>query len=275
MNRILIPTDFSKNARGAFEYAYNLSKGEEVEFYLLNAFEPPNTSGAMLVSLDEILEKEAMSDLKREQAILQKSFPGTTIHVITEYGPLESAVRKVNIDYQIDYVVMGTQGASGVRKVLIGSNTQRVIESVVRPVLAIPEDYKFKPVKKILFATDLKPMDYSFIARQICYIANKFDSHIYILYVETDTRKIDLQKEVAALEMDKLFAKRSHSFHLEECDNVVKGVDHFVDEHNIDMVVMVPKKITFFDRLFKRSVTEQFAFQARTPLLAMKEQEKD
>ena len=50
---------------------------------------------------------------------------------------------------------MGTQGASGLKEIFIGSVTNGgVIRNTHTPILAIPHDYEYRPVKTIIFAVD-------------------------------------------------------------------------------------------------------------------------
>lgn len=272
MKKVLVPTDFSDNARNAFDFAVQLSGIEGCEYILLNAYKTPSASGGMLVSLDEVLEKEGIKDLKREKIKLENNYPGINISLKCRLGELDNAVRKTNIEEQVDYVIMGTQGASGLQKVLVGSNTQRVIQNVVRPVFAIPENYSFRKMEKIAFAADLKKINNKKALAPVVALAEKFDATIMMLHVhDADLADAEFEEEKNRLELDQLFANVKHSYHVEKNDNIVEGIGNFVNEHGIDLLAMVPRRVSLLESFFKTSITKSFAFQASVPLLALKD----
>lgn len=273
MKKVLIPTDFSENARNAMEYAIQLSGINGYEFVLLNAFKTPNAgSGGMLVSLDEVLEKEGVKDLKREKIYFEEKYPGINISIRCKHGELDNVIRKTNIEEEIDYVIMGTQGSSGVQKVLVGSNTQRVIENVVRPVVAIPEGYEYRSLKKIVFASDLKRVQNGSTFDPIVELATIFNAQVLILHAINDpTEDFNYEEEKNRLELDKVFKDIDHSYHVEVNSSTVDGINNFIDEHNAEVLALMPRTVSFLEGLFKSSVTRSFAFQAKIPLLAIKE----
>ena len=276
MKKVLVPTDFSDNAKNAFGYAVQLSGIEGYEYVLLNSYKTPTAGGGMLVSLDEVLEKEGIKDLKREKLILEERFPGVQISLKCRLGELDNAIRRTNIEEQVDYVIMGTQGASGLQKVLVGSNTQRVIQNVIRPVLAIPENYTFKPLKKILFAADLKTIKNRSTLAPVLELADKFSAEVLILHVlDSLENKSEVEEEKNRLELDELFENVSHSYHVEVNKDTVEGINNFINQFNIDLLAMVPRKVSFIESFFRKSVTETFTFQANIPLLAVKDKDDE
>ena len=276
MKKVLIPTDFSDNARNAFDYAVQLSGIEGYEYILLNAYKTPTAGGGMLVSLDEILEREGIKDLKREKIKFEEKYPGINISLKCRLGELDNAIRRTNIEEQVDYVTMGTQGASGIQQVLVGSNTQRVMQNVVRPVLAIPESYSFKKLKKVVFAADLKKIKSRSTLAPILELADKFGATIMILHVmEKTIENFDIEEEKNRLELDDLFRNVDHSYHVEVNPNIVEGINNFITEHDAELLAMVPRRVSFIESFFKTSVTKSFTFQANIPLLAVKDIESE
>jgi nucleotide-binding universal stress UspA family protein len=271
--KILIPTDFSDSARKAFEYAYALFKGfDNVEFTLLNTYEMPSTgsAGGVMMSLEEAMKKESENDLKLEKKQLTSLYPGTKVGTVSRYGTLENSVSRTNNEEKVDIVVMGTHGASGIKKALIGSNTEKVMETSEVPVISVPKGWEFRPIKRIVYATDLRKMEKLDSLNAICQIADHFDATIHIVYVAEKASDIDLENEVSKLPLNDYFSKRNREFKVIESDKIADGIDVYVQTIDADLIVLFPKATTFWGKIFSRSVTEQLAFQSSVPMLTIK-----
>lgn len=272
--KILIPTDFSESARAAFDYAYHLLNGfDDAQFVLLNSYEMPasGSAGGVMMNLEEAMKKESENDLKLELRYLNKTYPGIQVTSVCRYGTLENSVIRTNNEEDVDFVIMGTHGASGLKKVLIGSNAMKVIENVERPVITVPKGWKFKEIKNIIYATDLKRLENVDSLKPLCKLAEVFDATIHIVYVTDEDADIDLEKEVSKLPLNEVFSKRTRKFKVIHSDDVAESIDKYVAEINADMTVLIPKAASFWDKLFNRSVTIQMAFNTKVPMLAIKD----
>ena len=160
MKNILLPTDFSKNAWNAITYAIELYKNEPCTFYLLNTY-TPNIAASRFMATVVTSESLAVESYSKEglNAVLNniQSKYNNKLHsfkTISSFSLLADEVRELVNEYNIDMVIMGTKGASGVSEVFMGSNAVRVIKAVKNcPVLAIPEDFTFGKPKEIAFGT--------------------------------------------------------------------------------------------------------------------------
>ena len=273
--KVLIPTDFSKSARSAFDYGYQLVKElSGLEIILLNSYEMPTAgvSGGVMMNLEEAMEKESKNDLLLEVKELKEIYPDVEIRTISRYGSIVNSITRTCSEEEVDFVVMGTHGASGLKKALIGSNTQKVIENCSVPVISVPKDWKFKKIKNIVYATDLNRLENPAILAPICSLAETEDATIHIVYVAKHKGEIDLKKEVENLPLNKHFKDRPREFVLIESKDVSEGIDKYVNEIAADLVVMIPKDATFWNSLFRRSITEKLAFQLKVPMLSLKDQ---
>jgi nucleotide-binding universal stress UspA family protein len=272
--RVLIPTDFSESARAAFDYGYQLvNHHNDLEMILLNSYEMPKVgaSGGVMMNLESAMAKESERDLSIEIKALQDKYPNLKITSVSRYGTLENSISRTCNELIVNFVVMGTHGASGLKKALIGSNTQSVIENVAAPVISVPRDWKYRSIKNIVYATDLQRLENAEILKPICALAEEANATIHIVYVAKSHSEIDLEKEVEKLPLNDYFSGRERKFMVIESHNVADGIDSYVKEIDADIVVMIPKEASFWESLFKRSVTEQLAFQSKIPLLSLRD----
>jgi nucleotide-binding universal stress UspA family protein len=185
MKRILLPTDFSDNARNAMEYALNMFGANDMEYIIVNIYAEPYSNTELLVSVDEILEKDSEKGLEEDHAYLKSLFPKESfqIQLWSKYGGLPFEINRICEEEKIDYIVMGTKGASGLKKVLIGSNTADVIKTVKTPVLSIPENIKYITLSQIAFTTDYDSLNDKHALDPLVWIAKEKHSQIKIVNV--------------------------------------------------------------------------------------------
>ncbi|MDD3459575.1 MAG: universal stress protein, partial [Weeksellaceae bacterium] len=158
MKHILVPTDFSKASEVAIDFAVHAAKYLKARITLLNSFEVAEGNYTDLMGVnreftnDLITEAKAkINDLRNE--FIKKSDSDIDIDTVISIKSLTDAINEVGESKNIDLVVMGTLGATGIMTKLLGSNTSDVIGKTKIPVMAIPADYKWKKPENILLAT--------------------------------------------------------------------------------------------------------------------------
>ncbi|MFN0051569.1 MAG: universal stress protein [Planctomycetales bacterium] len=148
LQKILFPTDFSENARCAQEYACALAEQFHSELHVLYVLqdvalvmpEPGAMFAIPAVNLDEI-EESAQRALT---TIIDPNWPQTKIHRSTRRGAPFVEIVRYATDNQIDLIVMGTHGRSGLPHLLLGSVAEKVVRKAGCPVLTVrPTDHKF------------------------------------------------------------------------------------------------------------------------------------
>ena len=138
MKRILIPTDFSEDALNAADFALRMYQYKKYEIILLHVFQIPALTDRVIPKHDA-LKSEAVFNLHKEAKRIRAVSPR---NIVSEYsarlGNLVSVVDRQVKEGNIDLVIMGTDGALGLKDVLFGSNTSDVIEKIDCPILVIP-----------------------------------------------------------------------------------------------------------------------------------------
>ena len=275
--RILLPTDFSKNAWNALKYAGELYKYEEVDFYILNAFKVQSYDiESIFVAkpgdkvYDEALEHsegELRKTLKRIE--IKNVYPDHTYFTMSIFDTALDAIKRAVELKDIDMVVMGTKGTSDSKSVIYGSNTIDVMEKVRNcPVLAIPNNVVYKEPKEIVFPTSFKT---HFKRRELKYlyeIAKITNSTVRILHINMEEGLSDLQQQNKDL-LESFLDGVKYSFHWLDNVSVNAGLDEFVRTRGSDMIVFINKKHTFFDSLFTRPMAKDLGSSTQIPLLVL------
>ncbi len=138
-NRILIPTDGSETSERAAEHGVKLAKVTGAEVIYLYVIDISSFSGipteAIWENMRGLLEEEGKSSLSKVEAIAKEN--DVKVESIVKEGIPSEDISKTAEEKQVDVIVMGTAGRSGLDKLLLGSVTEKIIRTAPCPVLVI------------------------------------------------------------------------------------------------------------------------------------------
>ena len=167
---------------------------------------------------------------------------------------------------------MGMKGTGYLREKLIGSITTSLIKKAKSPVLAIDRRVKFGSIKKIALACDYTETKSKSILDPLKELAHLFKSHIYVLNVVRELDTVPpVSKAVAGIKLDHSLEGINHSFHYTKSEDVIEGINDFVDEKKVDMLVMIPRMHTMLQNILHEPHAKRMAFHTKVPLLALHE----
>ncbi len=276
MKKIILPTDFSDNSWNAITYAVQLFKDEVVTFYLLNTYTPiiHHYEQTMFISsqygLADAMRETSIKRLNEFKTKIISEFNNEnhTFETISEFNMLVPEIKEIIKEKDIDYVIMGTKGATGAIEVLLGSNTVQIFKNVKCPVLAIPNDFAFEPPQEILFPTDYEINYQNNHIKPIIDIAKKHKSRVNIMHVFVDKELSESQeknKEVLKSKMKKV----SYLFHDIKDQNITTAINDFQIKSKINLLIMINNKHSFFENLFFKSTLNQIGFHLKVPFLVI------
>jgi len=270
MAKILVPTDFSSNSLNAARYAVQLYGTEGNEFIVLNSFMMPRGAASTMWSIDDLLAKEAhegvesfIARMREEPALANAQFTPAI-----EHGDLPNVVDRFAHDPEPpEIVVMGTQGATGLKEVLMGSNTADVIKRGGLPVLAVPQDANYRAPKRIILADDGGPVRKESI-KVLVDVARWSHAEVMIVRV-TDPERAG--EEVGDSAYDVLLGAVPHSHHFISGENVNTALHDLADQSDADLVVVLHRKRGLFEQLFHRSTSTKLAMHTHIPMLVLQQ----
>jgi len=272
--RILLPTDFSKLSVIPVYYAAKLARKIKAEIILFHSVHveamPRASTSFQSGQLMNAMSENALADLEELAAKLKEDV-GDDLQVSwqIEVGlPMKEALETFAAANKIDLIIMGTKGASGLKKVLMGSNTVSVISNSKIPVIAVPEFAYFNNIHKIVYASDLQDVENEIEA--LLPFARLFDASIHLLHIAQP----ESEPPVVAATLEKALIDNYQypniAVHILESDNVVEAIDAFIAANGANILAMFTHKPTFFEKLFGQSVTREMAFHSNVALLTMK-----
>lgn len=275
--RILIPTDFSKNALSAMRYALDLYGKLNCEFYFLHVFQLDsyNTDSLIIPELGSAVYESAKreSEQKFEKLLdmleLHRDNPKHSYHTISTFNVLSEALKQTIAKKDIQLVVMGTRGATADREIIFGGNTVNAMEKIREcPVLAIPPYTRFTPPKEIVFPTDYKAIFKRKELRYLIEIAKMHGTAIRVLYVSKKGDLTESQENNKNL-LGNILSATDHSFHTLSEKDVSDGITSFVESRESDMIAFINHKHFFFGSIFSKPLVKEIGYEAIVPILAL------
>jgi len=149
---ILVPTDFTPCSQRAVSYAAELARRFDAEVVLVHAIEaplnlPPHTlvhSDAQGLSMPIMDYVREAADRRMGAALEELTLGKVRARSVVEVGDVRDVTLAQAERLPADLIVMGTNGRTGLRHLLIGSVAEDVVRRAPVPVLTIrvPEDDK-------------------------------------------------------------------------------------------------------------------------------------
>jgi len=282
MRKILIPTDFSKNAMNAIQYGIDLFKYEISEFYFMHAYQDDIYADEVSLTR-ETLENAKTKAIKRSIEQLQ-----STLDTITEISPnprhiynivssnslLLDEADKIVDEENIDIIVMGTHGNTNDRNITFGSHTLQILKYVQCPVLAIPENHKYTQPKHILFPTNYMIPYKRRELKLLCEIASPYRAAIDMLYI-SKTEKLSMRQEDNQNFVKETLCKGEINFKVVNSKDIINSIYKYIEDNSIDMLVMVNTRHSFLENIIFQSTIDELSLNLNIPFLALQNIKRD
>lgn len=277
MVNILVPTDFSQLSKFALKYAIKIANTLDGNITVLHVI---TMTRALRISIGETIRSHDHTHESPEQDLekliktlseqYKTSNPIKYEVVRGRYFP--STLLREARRLRSGLVVMGTRGATGLTKTVLGSNTNSVIEVSHVPVLAVPEKAEFKGFRNVVYASDLRNLEEEL--RILIHYIEKFGSTIHLVHIVPPGKQVDVIEAKIDGVLKKFRYKNIVTLVLVDHD-VDSAIDQYVGVSKADVLAMFTHELSFFEKVFDRSMTRKMAFHSRIPLLAFRQSTGD
>ena len=277
MHTILIPTDFSATAKNAALYALALANQLGAKkIVLYNAYQTPVIGDAMAPSI-AIIDMESIQDFSQTGLRLQQTelqllnTNNIEIDILHVFDFLVDGIEQVCKDVAADLIVMGITGASGFEEALIGSNTIAVAKHTTVPLIIVPHDAVYKPIKNVLLACDFKKIIETTPINIIRSIINSSGANLFVLHVNHQGDKYSSETEHEIKMLNSLLQGLNPKYDFVENNDFTEAINSYATNKDVDLIITIPKKHGLFEGLFKKSHVKMLAFHSHLPLLTIHE----
>jgi len=277
-HKILLPTDFSKNAWHAINFALELYKNDRCDFYVLNVFSATSNILDSLVNMEPGSELYETAKAKSENGLAKvldmlsfknKNNAQHHFEVISTFNNIVEAIKDSVEKKDIEMIVMGTKGETNSSQSVFGSTAIYVMEKVRNcPVMVIPEKAKKQLPKEIVFPTSYRTHYKRRVLNPLMEVAKKCDATIAILHILKEN-KLDKNQTDRKQMLSEMFEGINHNFHELSNYSVEAAVNLFVESRDSDMVAFINKKHAFFGSILTSPMVKEITFHSKVPILVM------
>jgi nucleotide-binding universal stress UspA family protein len=278
MVNILVPTDFSQLSKSALKYAIKISNKLGGNVTVLHVMTMTRALRISMFekfrSLDHDVVDSAEAELEKMIRTLSEQYKSSVPvkYQVVRGAYFPSTLLREARRLRSGLVVMGTRGASGIAKAVMGSNTNSVIEVSHVPVLAVPEKAEFKGFRNVVYASDLRNLEeeLQILTRYI----ERFGSTIHLLHIVPPGDQVDVIEAKIESVLKRFSYKNIITLVLVDND-IDSALDQYVEVSKADVLAMFTHEIGFFEKVFDQSMTRKMAFHSRVPLLAFKQTQSE
>ncbi len=277
MNKILVPVDFSEFSENALEVAAQLAHKFKADLILLHML---GLSEAFLTKDDaqEFMEAQYYMKLakKRFMDFLDKPYlKGIKKNEIVQNYKDFYEINNIVKEHDIDLVVMGSHGTSGLSGLFVGSNTEKVIRNCVVPVLVIKKKRADFNLKKAVFASDFS-LDHIEVYKKAMKFFNRLDVEVHKVYINRPNQYFKSTEEIEGQIAG--FMGRAHLNKVPAKDNIVilndysieQGIYNYAETIGADIIALPTQGRKGLAHFFKGSIGEDIANRADLPVITFK-----
>jgi nucleotide-binding universal stress UspA family protein len=262
MKTVIAPVDFSDASANALSFAAELCKRASAHLLIVHVM--GESEGV----------SEAKSKLKIIESDLKKAFGSLVCESSVLRGDLTDALKETIAFRQPDLIVMGTKGASGLKRILIGSNTVNVIANTKVPVFVIPEvarfeNFNMKGKNRIVLATDLDAVDNEDsleILKEIALLI--VEPLVKVLSVRPKNTDLDYLKRMERKALVSLFSPEIESETATVfSSDVMSGINYYLTSHtDTGLIAMIARDT---GQLIQKHYSREMASHTHLPLLVL------
>jgi nucleotide-binding universal stress UspA family protein len=276
MTNIIVPIDFSETSKNAARYAAHLSANTpDIHIILFNVFdelEYGSDSSPLATDKEEdegrrsIMEL-ALQSVRSELSVITQAKISCVAEENNHFvNTLENYVRNKHIQL----IIMGITGATRLGQIFMGSNTLKIVNRRIVPVIIVPPGATSTSAKNIVLLTDLDDVENSVPIDSIRSVLHLFRPSLHVVNVDSE-HYVELTPEYRAERdnLEKMLDEFNPEFYFIRIFDFMEAINQFVQDKKIDLILTVPKQRSFLTNLFKTTHTSRLAYHSHVPIAAI------
>lgn len=265
--KVIVPIDFSENSLKALEFAVFYAAKRQGKIILVHVIEIIYDFASQASIAMESMHEEAGESMKK--LINKHQTSGVEMDYRIEEGTASISTARIAGEEEASLIIMGTQGESGLNKVLFGSTAVNVIREANCPVLVVPANAQSSGIKSITLALEFSNHEEKYI-EWIVELSNQWSLGLEILHVQTSR---DFQGKLMVLGMESYLEKKHPGIpiriHAYFAENAAQGLDNYLNEHKNLIMVMCHEHKNLWSQVLHKSMSIKMAYHSHVPLLIM------
>ncbi len=270
MSQIIVATDFSEVGTNAVHYACQMALERNTDIVIMHSYSIPLMFSDVPVPASFIndTQNDAEAEMTKLTVDLSAQYP--TIRVTGEvvFGDILDSISTYASSNTRPWMIVVGNGANTEDSGWPDSLLVDAFRNLPYPVLAIPPGATYKPVKNICFAFDNKHTGNELPLLQLTGITQQFNAQLHVLNAQPGTHKGEFNEGIDMMVKDMLYPVHP-KYHIVFDGNIDQAIEKFINTNKTDLLVIIPRKHSFFESLFHHSHTKAIAHRSHIPILAL------
>jgi nucleotide-binding universal stress UspA family protein len=266
--KIVVPTDFSDCSKIAVQFAVGFALQLQAKLILLHVLPHLGTTIGRYPS--DLFQQQLLEWTEKQFSALVAEIPAQGLplsHQVAYGSGIEIVVETYIQTHAIDLVIMGSKGASGLKKVLLGSNTVGVINHCSVPVVVVPEHAIFTPITHLAYASDLKHLGRE--VKALLPYAQLLQATIKIIHIPPEEYLEHLNTEKLLQTQRQKTGYQAIDLELLQGEDLATTLEQYAAASHGEILVMFTHHTSFLEQLFRPSLTREIAWQNKVPLVVV------
>ncbi len=273
MKTILAPTDFSASSINAVNYAADLAVTIKAKLVLFHAIPFPIAVSEISVPedfIDDMMEVSERDMNELSENIQARTKGKISISTDIKIGTVEQEIANISSRERPLAIVMGMRSGKSLERALMGSSIFHIMNHIGFPTLIIPENARFREIKNIGLACDLKKVDDKMPFETIAEWLSLFKADLEIINIGKGNKEFEVDQLVESRSIQNRLAAFKPRFHFLTGDNIAEKFSEFVNTNSLDLLMVFPRKHGIFN-LFLKKKSQFIVNHSQSPILSIHE----
>lgn len=270
--QILVYTAFTETSRNVLKYASELALERNYSIVLVHNFDAPLNYSADALAFGSIDENIQSTEerLKEEADWASDHYHDLSILHRLTYGSKEEAIKEVLSEYNPDFFIIGAPESKGE---FWGWNDYfiDILDIIPIPTLIIPKTVSYQPLTNVGFACDyanpLTEQQITFINR----LTEGGNTNLHVIHISVPNKKNEAQRMAHKAILEEQLKQSNPTFATIENTDVVATIIHYIQEHSVELLVVIPHRHGIWYSVFNQRHTKRLTRINHLPILTLNE----
>jgi len=279
MNKpLLVPVDFSENAKIATEYAAQIAADTQRDVHIIYIMTDHTNRFANATWNKDLIEpliQEALKNMEEMLVPIRAKYPSVNFTTSTRDGVLGEQLLSEAKNEKYSAIVMGTKGSSGLDSVFIGSNAYDVIKTTETPVLTVPKSITTYTKNNIGLLCNFKNGELEVLKQAIALFGNTF--HLQLIHINKTDEDVETVDQKLRSWIDRIiqetgiddisYTVKSPAYYIKYKETIAHAIQQILIDESVDILLVTKGRKNFFNYIFSENITKELAFQSKIPNL--------
>jgi len=275
MKTIVAATDFSEDSVNAVHYAADMAMSIDAHLLLLHVCEYPvavNELQVQYYSMQQVQEAAA-KEMEELQDNISKRCNGTLkVNTLVQEGDIIECIIAACSNNNTFAVVMGRTDRGSLERWLVGDGNLPAMRKLQWPLVTVPHGARFNGIRNIGLACDFRDVTETLPAAEIKNILQDTHANLHVLHVSADNGDAFSSKKIEASGwFQDLMSDCKPHYHFIKGTDAEAEIIAFADQQQLDLLIVIPKKHGFLEKIFRHSHSKQLVLHAHVPVMAIHE----